>query len=137
MDELKFYYPECLTEYFEKKKVNAIKRHKKSILPNTKKRRIELAEKRAQLKYRNENLEGVTYQTGMPLIENPTVDECVTITEDYTLFPRHPAAIVFYDIETGGFDLLRHDILQLCVKFEDKIFSAYLTPVNSIDIRAS
>lgn len=137
LDELKFSYTQSLSDYLEKKKVKAIKRHAKALEPESKKKRVERCEKRSQLKYRNEKSEGVLYESGISLFENTKTAECITECQEFTLFSKNPAAIVFYDIETGGFDLLRHEIIQICLKFEDKVFSTYLTPTKPIDRKAS
>lgn len=137
LDQLQFQYPKTLADYFEKKRLKAIKRYEKALEPAAKKRRIEATQKRSQLKYRIESSENFTYKSSVSLFEEEKSNECVMHTEEFTLFPRNQASVVFFDIETGGLDFFRHEIIQICVKFQDKIFSSYITPMKSIDQRAS
>lgn len=43
----------------------------------------------------------------------------------------------FFYLETGGFDLQRHEILQISAKSEKYIFNVFVTPTSVIDQRAS
>lgn len=60
-------------------------------------------------------MEGVTYESNMSLLDevNYNGPSMESETDD--------VVIVFYDLETGGFDLARHDILQVCMKSAEKI----------------
>lgn len=136
-DELKFHYPQCLVEYLEKKKVTAFKRYEKSLQPAAKKRRIEVTQRRSQLKYRNESSDDFTYKSSISLFKEEKVHECVIQVEEFTLFPKNEAAIVFFDLETGGLDFFQHEVIQICMKFEDKLFCSYITPSRSIDSKSS
>ena len=46
-------------------------------------------------------------------------------------------AIVFFDLETGGLDILRYEILQIVLKIDMLSFETYITPNRSIDLSAS
>lgn len=73
----------------------------------------------------------------MSLFDPKVSQKWVTQEEEFTLFTRKQAALVFYDIETGGLDPLRQEILQICMKFQDKMFSTYITPAKAIDLTAT
>ena len=93
--------------------------------------------KRSQLKYKNENLGGITYRGHIALLENPKSADCVVEVKEFYSFDTVDPVIVFYDFETGGFNMNRHDILQICFKFAKKIFSFCITSIKCIDPRAS
>lgn len=129
LDELKFSYTQRLVDYLEKNKVKLIKKHDSALQPEAKRKRIESTTKRSQLKYKNENSEGTVYESNMSLLSEVNLKAPIMETEDFT--------IIFYDLETGGLDILRHDILQICMKSGEKVFTSYITPHRVIDQRAS
>ena len=47
-------------------------------------------------------------------------------------FSTSEIEIVFFDLETGGFDPHRYDILQICMISEKFEFNVYITPTKAI-----
>ncbi|XP_058809610.1 uncharacterized protein LOC131674797 [Phymastichus coffea] len=93
----------------------------KASTPAFKKNRLELKAKRSQLKNRKANIANGMYSSGMSLLEKNST---------YNL------AILFFDLETSGLSL-KHEILQVCVKFGNQIFKSFITPTQAINCAAS
>ncbi|XP_058789054.1 uncharacterized protein LOC131663015 [Phymastichus coffea] len=114
-----------------------------------KRRRIELAQARSQLKYRKEKSKGLAYSSHMSLFDNDDYSITQTsVAEDTSnpeakdvnssaIFHSNDTAIVFFDLETGGFDMFKDEVLQISLKCDDKSYVCYLTPTRAINPRAS
>lgn len=121
---------------------------------DVKRRRIELTQARSQLKHRKEKREGVSYSSHMSLFDT---EESVTTEGPYVndnsievipsqdanelhnsvIFDKADEAIVFFDLETGGFDMFKDEILQISLKCGVTSYSSYITPTRPINAKSS
>uniref|UniRef100_A0ABD2VW63 Exonuclease domain-containing protein n=1 Tax=Trichogramma kaykai TaxID=54128 RepID=A0ABD2VW63_9HYME len=101
---------------------------------------MELKAQRSQLRNRKENVEGSTYKSNMSLFQKSEQSEgCIKIIprSDSLQFSIPEMAIVFFDLETGRLDYNSREILQVCMKYENLQFDAFVTPTKSIDPQAT
>lgn len=138
LDEMGISYDSSLSQHFSTRDTIHLKR---KVLVNTqefKKRCIQANCDKAQLRYRTEQYEGQTYSSNMTLFDNPpTFQNCISEDDDCGQLENADVAVVFFDLETGGFDVRRHDILQISAKYSKFAFNTYLTPTSPIDQKAS
>ena len=145
MDNINMTSQSILSKYVRKESDRLIRRKENASKPLFKRRRLQLKAKRSQLRNRRENAEGDTYKSNMGLLENETCQRQIdaVVEKDNTLKPNDiehfihtDFAIVFFDLETGGFELTR-DILQISMKSGESTFNCYITPTSTIDPNAS
>lgn len=106
--------------------------------PTFKLHRIQQKKNRSQLKNQREIVEGTTYESNIGLLAEPrssVIENSVEI-EKFYLDELQPNAIIFFDIETGGFKLT-DDILQIGCKYKNSEFNKYIKPSKPINSRAS
>lgn len=131
-------YEPSLAQHFSARNTIHLKRKALANTQEFKAKRIKNTCNRTQLKYRTENSEGKTYDSNMSLFNNPpNFKECVSECDDCEILENSELAVVVFDLETGGFDVQRHDILQICAKYGKFIFNVYITPTSVIDPKAS
>ena len=82
-------------------------------------------------------LENETCQRQTDAVVNSTVEKDNTLKpNDIEHFSHTDFAIVFFDLETGGFELTR-DILQISMKSGESIFNCFITPTSTIEPNVS
>ncbi|KAK0074425.1 hypothetical protein PV326_012460 [Microctonus aethiopoides] len=105
-------------------------KYKKALTIDKKKRRIELAQKRENLRKTMEKNEGLTYQC------NIGFDKDYSLMTDHKNIDKNKITIVVYDLETSGRSK-NSDILQIAAIAHKQIFSVYIRPTQPIDESAS
>lgn len=115
----------------------AFKRRKeRQNTPEEKKKRIKRVQTRSQLKNRKEAVEENTYCSDMSLFDKPQeVCQGINNPEEVCQFNDCMSKnfhIIFYDMETGGLNMSKYDILQIAMKVDDSTFSSYITPRRMI-----
>lgn len=127
-----------LSRHLASRNLTHLKRKATASTQEFKKRRIQRRCDRAQLRYRTEKAEGPTYPSHMALFDDlPSYQNCVSECEDNAYLESANVIAVYFDLETGGFDLKQRDILQISAKCGKLMFNAYVTPKLVIDPRAS
>ncbi|XP_011171636.3 uncharacterized protein LOC105204279 [Solenopsis invicta] len=97
-----------------------------------KKRRMHLKKLRAALHHRKENVEGITYQSNVDLLNKLAEEDKTDLEEE----DNNDIAIVLLDLETSGFEM-NCDILQIAAKYGKNSFDIYVNPVQDISVSAS
>lgn len=116
------------------------KRARKSKLSSTKRRRQCLLQEKENLRKKNENTEGIKYQSNCGLVDND--EELFNFYESQiSNIPGIAASFdscnsVYFDLETSGFKKT-DKILQIAAKCEDRTFTVYATPTKAINSDAS
>lgn len=138
MDKVGLSHTGRLDKHIERMVVTSQKRASTASEPQHKRHRLELQTARSQLRYRHEKTDEFTYQSNVTLLDHVAPVDCLTTIQspDCVQYGTGDIAIVFYDIETGGFDL-NHDILQICMSTANYVFNTYLTPTQPIHPKAS
>ncbi|XP_048514968.1 uncharacterized protein LOC125501888 [Athalia rosae] len=99
-------------------------------------KRNELKRNRAALRYRKENVEGVTYESNCALLSEPAIQTEEQVTcPDFVNDPNENP-VVFFDLETSGLDK-NWDILQIAAKYDNDKFNTYVTPTQQIAASAT
>ncbi|KAK0076371.1 hypothetical protein PV326_010817, partial [Microctonus aethiopoides] len=111
---------------------------------------------RAQLRNRRERVEGTTYKSHMALfdvkIEKNMSENMENENNSLSIVHDHPYVfvensckalqknaknnqlpIIFFDLETGGKQIIKHEILQISMKCKQSILNEYITSTKSID----
>ncbi|KAK0072203.1 hypothetical protein PV325_011745, partial [Microctonus aethiopoides] len=111
---------------------------------------------RAQLRNRRERVEGTTYKSYMALfdvkIEKNMSENMENENNSLSIVHDHPYVfvensckalqknaknnqlpIIFFDLETGGKQIIKHEILQISMKCKQSILNEYITSTKSID----
>ena len=97
---------------------NRLKRADKAKNVETKVRRIELAQKREQLRKSLESKEGITYASNIAF----KLDASLQTFDNIPALSIDNCKIVYFDLETSGRDNLA-DILQIAAIVDDNIFT--------------
>lgn len=136
---MKISYDSTLSQHFSTRDAIHNKRKATASTKEFKKRRIKANCNKAQLRYRTEQSKGQSYSSHMALFENPpNFQKCISESDDCCgQLENANVAVVFFDLETGRFDLKRHDILQISAKYSKFAFNTYVTPSSPIDPKAS
>ncbi|XP_034948881.1 uncharacterized protein [Chelonus insularis] len=137
-----------LSKHIERSKKSFQLRSIKAKQPSFKARRQLLKKKRNQLRNAKERTEGDTYQSHIDLLTTSCVEvkPNSNLSQTFTSnllqlsldinFSHESLAIVFFDLETSGFQL-DCDVLQIAVKCGNASFQKYITPTQVIPSRAS
>lgn len=136
LEKLEISWTEHLEKNLEKLFNEAFKKHERSLLPVFKKRRVELRNQRTQLRNRKEAIEGQNYESNMTLFEYSNISliqETTFIAPQSTLEEE----IVFFYLETGGFHIAKHGIIQICMISEKFELNVHVTPTKEIHPSAS
>lgn len=104
--------------------------------PEFKKKRLFKKKQRAALRYRIENVEGVTYETNCALLSEPGIVTETRNEDNDSNTQVLGISIVLLDLETTGFSS-EAEILQIAAKSGKEIFNIYVNPVGSISAKAS
>lgn len=137
LDRLGIESKSFLEDYFATNENIAKRRYVNSCKPETKRRRLEKKTERSQLRFRKEKSDDYIYESNTSFFDSVKPKDCILELEKLTSFKTDDIVVVFYDLETGGFDLMLHDILQIAMVGEKWAFNAYITPKRSIHDRAS
>ncbi|XP_014206279.1 uncharacterized protein LOC106637834 [Copidosoma floridanum] len=149
---LRFEMTDRLTRRIQRCDKKASKRKIRKERVNVKRRRIQLSQARSQLKHRQEKREGVSYSSHMSLFDvqesssaqsfdadesfsESIPTEGLNQLRDTNSFETDEEAVVFFDLETGGFDMFKDEILQISLKCNEKSFTSYITPTRSINLK--
>lgn len=97
-----------------------------------KKRRMHLKKLRVALRHKKENVEGITYQSNVDLLNELAEEDKSDLEEE----DNNDIAIVLLDLETSCFEM-NCDILQIAAKYGKKSFNIYVNPVQDISFSAS
>ena len=138
-----------LTDYILASNEENEKRRKLQADIKFKKRRLEINNDRSQLRYQKEKKDGQSYSSNMSLFDQ----EMPLLTDDNVFEPDvlieqdeinegevntsnslecDDIKIIFFDLETGGLNMLKHEILQVAVKCGQDSFNSYVTPTRAI-----
>ena len=131
-----------LSKHIEQVTKSSKLRSEKAKTPAFKLHRHTLQKNRAQLKNQREAMEGPTYESNVGLLKMPAAvsTQIGTVSneldDDIEDLTHHSTAIVFFDLETGGF-AMTDDILQEAVKYGKSVFNKYANSTKCINPKAS
>lgn len=91
---------------------------------------------RAALRYRKENIEGVTYESNCSLLSEPAIQAEEQVTCPDFVNDENENPVVLFDLETSGLDK-NCDILQVAAKYGNKKFNVYVKPTKEISANAT
>lgn len=116
-------------------------RSEKAKLFSTKVRRNLLAENREKLRKKNEDTEGVEYESDCGWNHdndsNQMIDSQIAlISENKLLISADNCGVVYFDLETSDFGQYR-EILQFAASYKDFEFSVDVNPTKEISAEAS